>query len=116
MYTYTHTHTHIHTHTHAHTHTHTHTYTHMHMHTSLNRAAVLHVCNCIHLLFFLLLVLQLGGEAGVSNPQLEKMKVFFRAMAILLIPLTSTFPSVCEMARHTHTHTLGTYFSSILLT
>ena len=37
---------------------------------------------------------QLGGEAGVSNPQTEKLKTFFRAMSILLIPVTATFPSV----------------------
>ena len=38
----------------------------------------------------------MGGEAGVTNPQFEKMKIMFRAMAILIIPVTATFPSVSE--------------------
>ena len=36
----------------------------------------------------------MGGEAGVTSPQVEKMKTVFRAMAIILIPVTATFPSV----------------------
>ena len=36
----------------------------------------------------------MGGEAGVSNPQMEKMKTFFRAFTILLIPITAQFPTV----------------------
>ena len=30
----------------------------------------------------------------MNNPTLDKMKIFFRAMAILLIPVTATFPAV----------------------
>lgn len=37
--------------------------------------------------------IELGGEAGVSNPQTEKLKTFFRCLAIMLIPITSTFPA-----------------------
>lgn len=40
-----------------------------------------------------LITIEMGGEAGVTNPQVEKMKIMFRAMAILLIPVTATFPS-----------------------
>ena len=40
------------------------------------------------------LFFQLGGEVGVGNPQVEKMKTFFRIMAFLMIPITATFPSV----------------------
>lgn len=42
----------------------------------------------------LYLHVQMGGEAGVSNPQMEKMKTFFRAFTILLIPITAQFPTV----------------------
>jgi len=38
-------------------------------------------------------IIELGGEAGVTNPQVEKMKTFFRCMSILLIPVTASFPS-----------------------
>ena len=40
---------------------------------------------------------QMGGEAGVSNPQMEKMKTFFRAFTILLIPITAQFPTVSRV-------------------
>lgn len=38
-------------------------------------------------------IIELGGDAGVTNPQTEKMKFFFRCMSILLIPVTASFPS-----------------------
>ncbi|XP_064384672.1 mitochondrial inner membrane protein OXA1L-like isoform X2 [Halichondria panicea] len=41
----------------------------------------------------LLATIEMGGEAGVSNPQMEKMKTFFRAFTILLIPITAQFPT-----------------------
>eukprot|EP00731_Ephydatia_muelleri_P034845 Em0081g10a len=50
---------------------------------------VLPVLSCLSFMA----TIELGGETGVTNPQTEKMKVFFRAMAILLIPVTATFPS-----------------------
>ena len=42
----------------------------------------------------LFLFFQLGGEAGVSNPQMQSMKAFFRVMCIIMIPLTAQFPTV----------------------
>ena len=41
-----------------------------------------------------LLWLQIGGEAGVSNPQMDKMKNIMRIMAVAMIPVSATFPSV----------------------
>ena len=38
-------------------------------------------------------IIELGGEAGVTNPQTEKLKTFFRAISILLIPVTATLPT-----------------------
>ncbi len=37
-------------------------------------------------------IIELGGDVGVTNPQTEKMKFFFRCMSILLIPVTASFP------------------------
>lgn len=41
--------------------------------------------------------IELGGEAGVNNPQMEKMKTVFRVMSILLIPVTAKFPAAVFM-------------------
>ncbi|XP_003383873.1 PREDICTED: mitochondrial inner membrane protein OXA1L-like [Amphimedon queenslandica] len=41
--------------------------------------------------------IELGGEAGVTNPQMEKMKLFFRIMSVALVPLTATFPTALFM-------------------
>ncbi len=40
-----------------------------------------------------LAIIELGGEVGVTNPQTEKLKFFFRCMSILLIPITASFPT-----------------------
>lgn len=40
------------------------------------------------------LLTQLGGDVGVTNPQMEKMKFVMRALAIIMIPITGSFPSV----------------------
>lgn len=48
----------------------------------------------LYYVYSLSLSLQLGGEAGVTNPKMEKMKTGIRAMAILLIPVTAKFPAV----------------------
>ena len=37
---------------------------------------------------------QAGAEAGVNNPQFKNIKHIFRIMAIMVIPLTATFPTV----------------------
>ena len=37
---------------------------------------------------------QLGGEAGVKNPQMEKTKKYFRIAAIGMIAVTSRLPAV----------------------
>ncbi|KAK3716090.1 hypothetical protein QZH41_019640 [Actinostola sp. cb2023] len=37
--------------------------------------------------------MKLGGEAGVSNPQMKNMKAFFRVMCIVMIPMTAQFPT-----------------------
>ncbi|XP_001639327.3 mitochondrial inner membrane protein OXA1L isoform X2 [Nematostella vectensis] len=37
--------------------------------------------------------IELGGEAGVSNPQMQHMKTFFRVMCVAMIPLTAQFPA-----------------------
>ncbi len=49
-----------------------------------------------HMLICPLSLLQLGGESGVTNPQVEKMKFFFRCMAIMLVPVTASFPTVSK--------------------
>lgn len=43
------------------------------------------------------IVVQVGGEIGVTNPQLEKMKNVMRGAAVLLIPISATFPAVSEV-------------------
>ncbi|XP_031569385.1 mitochondrial inner membrane protein OXA1L-like [Actinia tenebrosa] len=43
--------------------------------------------------FTMLASIELGGEAGVSNPQMQSMKAFFRVMCIIMIPLTAQFPT-----------------------
>jgi len=40
---------------------------------------------------------QVGGEIGVTNPQMEKMKNVFRGVAVLIIPISARFPSVSEI-------------------
>lgn len=37
---------------------------------------------------------QLGGEAGVMNPQMEKMKYVMRLLAVIMIGITAKFPAV----------------------
>ena len=43
---------------------------------------------------------QLGGDVGVSNPQMEKMKSVMRIMAVAIIPFTGSFPSVSKHNEH----------------
>lgn len=50
---------------------------------------VLPVCACLSFMA----IIELGGEAGVANPQVDKMKTLFRGISILLIPVTATFPA-----------------------
>lgn len=38
--------------------------------------------------------LQLGGEAGIMNPEMKKMRNVMRLFAILMIPITSQLPAV----------------------
>lgn len=68
------------------------------------------VMMCVCTIMF---VTQLGGEAGVSNPQTEKLKTFFRAMSILLIPITATFPSVSHTGTSNYLHRMARYVSFI---
>ena len=43
--------------------------------------------------------IQLGGEGGstTTNETYKKMKLFLRASAVLILPISSTFPSVSEL-------------------
>ena len=69
--------------------------------------------------------LQMGGEAGVTNPQLEKMKTVFRAFSILLIPVTAQFPTVrfllilfqmyCYICMYTMMYWSTVYWESVIL-
>ena len=45
---------------------------------------------------FLLSVTQLGGEGGspTTNEVHQRMKMFLRVMAVVILPVSSTFPSV----------------------
>ncbi|XP_028392757.1 mitochondrial inner membrane protein OXA1L-like [Dendronephthya gigantea] len=41
----------------------------------------------------MLLTIEAGAEAGLSNPQFKNIKQVFRVMAILMIPITAKFPA-----------------------
>ena len=46
---------------------------------------------------YIFLLLQLGGEGGApsSNETYQRLKMFMRASAVLILPVTVTFPAVC---------------------
>ncbi|KAG6921896.1 OXA1L, mitochondrial inner membrane protein, partial [Chelydra serpentina] len=39
------------------------------------------------------LILELGAESGVDNPNLKVMKTVFRVMPLVILPLTISFPT-----------------------
>ncbi|KAM9121466.1 mitochondrial inner membrane protein OXA1L isoform 2-T2 [Pangshura tecta] len=42
----------------------------------------------------MVLILELGAESGVDNPNLKMMKTVFRVMPLVILPLTISFPTV----------------------
>lgn len=67
----------------------------LHVHACVH--ACVHVLNEVGMVLYVITTILArsdGREAGVSNPQMEKMKTFFRAFTILLIPITAQFPTV----------------------
>ena len=46
---------------------------------------------------FVIYTTQLGGETGVGNLQMAKLKDVICLMPIILIPITSSFPAVSKV-------------------